>query len=360
MIRTVAFCTQVLFASSVALLTQASRGSGEYRYNTLTVPMYAEAVKLGLSAISLAGEYRNGSSRPGGPPPLEVRPLSVAAAAIPAVLYLITNNLNFFVIKEIGAMSFQILNNLKIVTAAITFQVALKKQLSPLKWRAILLLTIASLISQLKDCISDGHGSFAGSVSGYAAQFLTCWLSAFASVFCEVFLKGSNQSIHWQNCQLYIWGLLFSFFALLGASDARGLAVLWDGHDWLSATLVLTLALCGLATAFVLKYLDNIAKNFAVVGAMFLAALVSVLALGERFTLHLAIGLALASMATDLYVRDFTAVPGSRDPAGKILSPPPHPPHPPSVTTSQQSPIGSPDRQRLLSRAPSEAQPARP
>lgn len=98
MIRTVAFATQVLFASSVALLTQASRGTGDYRYNTLTVPMYAEAVKLLLSAVSLAGEYGYGNSRGRGgregPPPLEVRLSSVAAAAIPAVLYLITNNLN--------------------------------------------------------------------------------------------------------------------------------------------------------------------------------------------------------------------------------------------------------------------------
>jgi len=343
MIRTVAFATQVLFASSVALLTQASRGTGDYRYNTLTVPMYAEAVKLLLSAVSLAGEYGYGNSRGRGgregPPPLEVRLSSVAAAAIPAVLYLITNNLNFFVIKEIGAMSFQILNNLKIVTAAITFQVALKKQLSALKWRAILLLTVASLISQLKDCMTEGAGSFEGSLGGYGAQVLTCWLSAFASVFCEVFLKGSNQSIHWQNCQLYLWGLLFSGFALMGARDERGIAVLWDGHDWLSATLVLALAFCGLATAFVLKYLDNIAKNFAVVGAMFLAALVSVLCLGESFTMHLGLGLSLASMATDLYVRDFSGGgPGQADgkPKGKEMSPPPGSPPPASASERQK------------------------
>mmetsp|Transcript_32474 Transcript_32474/g.82985 ORF Transcript_32474/g.82985 Transcript_32474/m.82985 type:complete len:336 (+) Transcript_32474:235-1242(+) len=303
MIRKVAFVTQVLFASSVALLTQASKGHGDYRYNTLTVPMYAEVVKLVISLTSLFSEYKvqkNNSA------PLEFQPMNFLGAAVPAVLYLITNNLNFFVIKEIGAMSFQILNNLKIVTAAILFQVALNKKLSALKWRAVLLLTIGSLLSQLKDCITDGSTGFSGSVSGYSAQILTCWLSAAASVYCEVYLKNSNQSIHWQNAQLYIWGLIFSVFALMTRGDERGIAVLWEGHDGLSMLLVCSLAFCGLATAFVLKYLDNIAKNFAVVAAMFVAALASVAWFNEKFTIHLGIGLTIASIATDLYVRDTT------------------------------------------------------
>uniref|UniRef100_A0A061S4W8 Solute carrier family 35 (UDP-sugar transporter), member A1/2/3 n=1 Tax=Tetraselmis sp. GSL018 TaxID=582737 RepID=A0A061S4W8_9CHLO len=316
MIRQIAFLTQVLFASSVSLLTQASRGHGDYRYNTLTVPMYAEVLKLVLSLISLFSEYNIHRS---AEVPFEFKFTNFLGASVPAVLYLITNNLNFFVIKEIGALSFQILNNLKIVTAAILFQLALKKPLSPLKWRAIILLTIGSLISQLKDCIMDGSNGFNGSFGGYAAQFLTCWLSAAASVYCEVYLKNTKQSIHWQNAQLYIWGLLLSIFALIGRGDSRGIAVLWDGHDFLSLLLTCSIAFCGLATAFVLKYLDNIAKNFAVVAAMFVAAIASVLWLNEKFTLHLGIGLAIASIATDLYVRDKSTLAMTPPPATKEM-----------------------------------------
>ena len=95
-------------------------------------------------------------------------------------------------IKEIGALSFQILNNLKIVTAAILFQLVLKKNLTPVKWRAVVLLTFGSLISQLKDCISDGGTGFHGSAGGYVAQQLTCWLSAAASIFCEVMFAATE------------------------------------------------------------------------------------------------------------------------------------------------------------------------
>lgn len=300
-IKQVAFATQVLFASSVSLLTQASKGLGDYRYNTLTVPMYAELVKLIISLSSLFSEYKVQKTNEA---PLELSLKNFLGATVPAAIYLLGNNLNFFVIKEIGALSFQILNNFKIVTAAILFQIALKKQLTALKWRAILLLTVGSLLSQLRDCITEGSTGFQGSIAGYGAQQLTCWLSAAASVYCESYLKNSNQSIHWQNSQLYIWGLIFSVFALMGRGDERGIAVLWDGHDLLSAILVCSMALTGLATAFVLKYLDNIAKNFAVVAAMFVAALVSVACFNEKFTLHLGVGLFIATIATDLYVRD--------------------------------------------------------
>ena len=122
-----------------------------------------------------------------------------------------------------------------------------------------------------------------------------------------MFLKNSNQSIHWQNSQLYIWGLFFSLTVLFTRGDPRGMAVFWDGHDMMSILLVFSLALTGLATAFVLKYLDNIAKNFAVVAAMFVAALVSVVFFDTKFTLHLGIGLAISCIATDLYVRDSMA-----------------------------------------------------
>ena len=92
------------------------------------------------------------------------------------------------------------------------------------------------------------------------------------------------------------------------------MAVFWDGHDLMSVLLVFSLALTGLATAFVLKYLDNIAKNFAVVAAMFVAALVSVLFFDTKFTLHLGIGLAISCIATDLYVRDAMKVPQPKAP----------------------------------------------
>uniref|UniRef100_A0A061SCW7 Cmp-sialic acid transporter 1-like n=1 Tax=Tetraselmis sp. GSL018 TaxID=582737 RepID=A0A061SCW7_9CHLO len=300
MVKSVAFAGQVLLTCSVALITQASkRGGASYTYNTLTVPFFSEVLKLLLSVALLTRECLSSSS-----PPFRFSVRNLLAASVPALLYLITNNFNFIIIHEIGALSFQILNNFKIVTAAILFQIIMRRQLTPLQWRGILLLTVGSLLSQLKDC-STGGFAMTGTAKGYLLKTVNCTLTSFAGVYCEKFLKHTSDSIHYQNLQLYFWGTLFASTSLVvsGSSSGGGLQELWRGQNLYSVSLIFNYAFVGLATAFVLKYLDNIAKNFAAVTAMFVAALAANVLFQEPLTIHLAIGLAVAGMAADLYVR---------------------------------------------------------
>eukprot|EP00873_Tetraselmis_striata_P012585 jgi/Tetstr1/432849/TSEL_022198.t1 len=298
--KTTAFAGQVALTCSVALITQGSKAGGaDYGYNTMTVPFWSELLKLALSAALLARENA-GAERP----TFVLRGANFGAAAVPALLYLITNNLNFVIIHEIGALSFQILNNFKIVTAAILFQLVMRRQLSGIQWRGVLLLTVGSMISQLKDCAPGGF-AMTGTRLGYALKAVNCTLTSFAGVYCEKFLKHSNDSIHFQNLQLYFWGSAFATLSLL-ASAARsgaGLEMLWAGQNAFSVALIINYASVGLATAFVLKYLDNIAKNFAAVAAMFAAAFAAWALFDEALSLHLYIGLTICSMAADLYVR---------------------------------------------------------
>jgi UDP-galactose transporter len=296
-----AFAGQVLLTCSVALITQASKhGGASYGYNTLTIPFWSEVLKLGLSAAFLLRE-NVGSERP----TFTFRGSNFAAASVPALLYLVTNNFNFIIIHEIGALSFQILNNFKIVTAAIMFQIIMKQQLSSLQWRGVMLLMVGSMLSQLKDCTVEGGFAVTGTTLGYVLKAVNCFLTSLAGVYCEKFLKHSNDSIHYQNLQLYFWGSLFASGSLLVSSvrERSGLEELWRGQNVLSVTLILNYAFVGLATAFVLKYLDNIAKNFAAVAAMFAAAFAAWALFDESLSLHLYIGLGVCTMAGDLYVR---------------------------------------------------------
>mmetsp|Transcript_19329 Transcript_19329/g.53882 ORF Transcript_19329/g.53882 Transcript_19329/m.53882 type:complete len:398 (-) Transcript_19329:120-1313(-) len=301
-----AFIGQVALTCSVALITQASKhGAAHYHYNTLTVPFYSEVLKMGMSAVMA---FREELTEPkGGPHGFTFQWPVFLAASVPALLYLITNNFNFIIIHEIGALSFQILNNFKIVSSAIIFQIVMKRQLSAIQWRGVLLLTLGSLISQLKDC-GDGGLSLTGTTKGYILKTVNCTLTSFAGVYCEKFLKHTNYSIHWQNLQLYFWGALFATISMFVHSfqSGAGIEELWRGHNLLSITLIFNYASVGLATAFVLKYLDNIAKNFAAVTAMFVAALAAYMVFGEPLSLHLLIGLVLATMAAELYVKHNT------------------------------------------------------
>jgi hypothetical protein len=67
-----------------------------------------------------------------------------------ALLYFVSNNLNFLIIRELDPVAFQILNNLKILTTAVLYRIMMKVELSPLQWRMLIVLTGASVLSQVR------------------------------------------------------------------------------------------------------------------------------------------------------------------------------------------------------------------
>ena len=143
-VQAVALCAQLLLASSISLLTQATISQeGTYKYKTMTVPLFAELGKLGVSILLLFTAYVQSN----GKMLVEFSHRTVFTAAVPGALYFLSNNLNFIIIRELGASNFQLLNNLKILTTAFFFRLIMKVDLNGLQWRMLLLLTIGCLVS---------------------------------------------------------------------------------------------------------------------------------------------------------------------------------------------------------------------
>ena len=120
----------------------------KFAYNSLTVPFFAELGKLVLSLV-LFYWTREERTKTSGIKTLDMSNSTVFMAAVPASLYAISNNLNFFVIADLGAFSYQMLNQLKIVVTACAFKIMMKKHLTKLQWRMMILLTVGCMISQL-------------------------------------------------------------------------------------------------------------------------------------------------------------------------------------------------------------------
>ena len=93
-----------------------------YVYKTVTVPLAAEVMKVMVSTALFSHEY----GKSDGKMYVDCRYTTVLMAAIPAFLYFITNNINFIIIRELGASNFQLLNNLKILTTGIFFCLIMK------------------------------------------------------------------------------------------------------------------------------------------------------------------------------------------------------------------------------------------
>ena len=164
---------------------------------------------------------------------------------------------------------------MKTIFTGLLFRVFLGRHLSGAQYLALVTLACGTATSQIP---SAAHPLGHASVHGLILSLVSCALSAFGGIYSEKLLKKRpSASIHWQNMQLYAWGVAFNAlgFAIKdGGSLANGWSTGYEsGWAW---AVVLCNACNGLAISAVLKFADNIARVYAHAIAMVATMLVSV------------------------------------------------------------------------------------
>lgn len=117
------------FAVSSTIFTEASKShDGTYPYETFTVPIAVEALKFLFSAACLSSEVLRRRASISLPCSRSLRePLKYA---VPAACYFVSNNCMFYIIRELGASTFQITNNLKFLSTGGLMYVFLDRKLT--------------------------------------------------------------------------------------------------------------------------------------------------------------------------------------------------------------------------------------
>ncbi|KAK9845405.1 hypothetical protein WJX81_005725 [Elliptochloris bilobata] len=292
-----------LATSSQGLLTTASKApGGGYAYNTASVPLLAEGMKLAVSAWLLARQRRTA-------PELARTTRSVRGAAlfvVPSVIYWLHNNVQFWTLRHVDAATYQILGNLKIVTTGLLLWACLRRPLSLLQALALLLLMIGATISQV-NTRCEGNSLFTAPIQGYALGVLSAFLSALAAVYTEWVMKRTSDSLYWQNMQLYSFGVLFNALGLtIGDVRAGFVGGVWltslvHGYNWVTVLVVANLAFSGLLVSWVMKFADSIMKVYATSMAMLVTMAVSVAFFGLEPSLQLLLGILTAGISLALY-----------------------------------------------------------
>lgn len=254
----------ILGCSSALLAALSKRAEAGYSYTTSTIPFLAECVKLciSLAFVTLGGDRKT---------PFEWRACSKYCSL--AALYALQNNLLFYVIKHVEPATFQVLSNVKIPLTAVMLRVMTGKKFSFQQKVALGLLVVGASISQIADKTMSQ-----ASISAIGTILLSCmvFLSSFAGVMNEILLKTSVLgSIHWQNTQLYAFGVLFTSMKLVHDMRSASILDMFVGFNTYSWCLTVNMALLGIVTSVVLKYADNILRSFAIAASPFLAAFVS-------------------------------------------------------------------------------------
>ncbi|KAF7634045.1 hypothetical protein Mgra_00006570 [Meloidogyne graminicola] len=199
---------------------------------------------------------------------------------VPALLYVVQNNLLFLSLSKLDAATYQVTYQLKILTTAFFSVTMLNKKLNIIKWTALILLTGGVALVQLpkntqKAYIDNDHNS-SDRLIGLFAILAACFSSGFAGVYLERILKTAPVQLWTQN-------LLLSFFSIFGAFAMTWLydweqVKLWGFFHGYNTTIWIVVALQaygGLVIALVVKYADNILKGFAVSLSILLSSFIS-------------------------------------------------------------------------------------
>ncbi|KAL3982823.1 UDP-galactose/UDP-N-acetylglucosamine transporter srf-3 [Acanthocheilonema viteae] len=197
---------------------------------------------------------------------------------IPAVIYIIQNNLFYVAASHLEVAAYMVTAQLKIFTTAIFAVIILKRTITKRQWLSLGVLFVGICLVQL-----DQHGtkktlSFNDPYLGFLASVSACILSGFAGIYFEKILKTSPSISVWmRNVQLAVFGIPSSFTASImkdhGIIFNEGMLY---GFDMLVWIVVFWYCIGGLSVAVCIKYSGNIAKNFATAAAIVISMVASI------------------------------------------------------------------------------------
>ncbi|KAM3726921.1 UDP-galactose/UDP-N-acetylglucosamine transporter srf-3 [Dirofilaria immitis] len=244
------------------------------------------------------------------------QPIDTLKVCVPAVIYVIQNNLLYVAVSNLPAATYMVTYQLKILTTAVFTVTILRRRLSLLQWLALVLLfggialvqlgdertnmkmikgNITSIrdnssgIAELETIRDDGSGTAESGTSykyvveqnpinGFAAVLVACILSGFSGIYLEKILKDSDVSVWVRNVQLAIISLPVALVNVLIQDIKKvlkhGVLVGFDITVW---CLILLSSVGGITVAIVIKYADNILKAFAASIAIIVACIASAL-----------------------------------------------------------------------------------
>ncbi|KAM3725371.1 UDP-galactose/UDP-N-acetylglucosamine transporter srf-3 [Dirofilaria immitis] len=189
---------------------------------------------------------------------------------IPAVIYVIQNNLFYVAASHLEAATFMVTAQLKIFTTAIFTIIILKRAITRNQWLSLGILFVGICFVQLEQRETKKTFASSNPYLGFLAAVFACILSGFAGIYFEKILKTSpSVSVWMRNVQLAIFGIPSSFFnSIMQDHEIIFNEGMLYGFDMLVWVVIFWYSIGGLSVAVCIRYSGNIAKNFATSAAI--------------------------------------------------------------------------------------------
>ena len=280
--------------------------------------LFTEVLKL-LMSVALELTRCGGLGTAASPASLrrQVAACETARLALPALLYTLQNNLIYVALGHLEVVSFQVLYQTKLIITAVLSVAFLGRRLTAAQWLAVVLLTAGVVAVELSDASAAASSPGSAGLSlrslgrqgvGALAALSAAAFSSIAGVYFEGLVKARETtapSLWARNVQLCVFTIPLAAFGaamkLRQSPHAPVAAAFTAGFDAPTVLLVVLNASGGLLVAAVIKYGDNILKNFTTSCSVILGTLISIFLFDFRPTLQFGWGSAIVIGAAYLY-----------------------------------------------------------
>lgn len=242
---------------------------------------------------------------------------------IPAALYTLQSSILYIAISNLSPATFQVTYQLKILTTVLFSVLLLHKQITHLRWLALIMLAAGIAIVQMPDAIDwekvleivgdspkpieqagyamtelfkeqktipgsiRSASSEMNSAKGFAAVLAASMISGLTGVYFEKVVKASaNISIWTRNVQLSFYSLFPALILGVWYQDGAKISQngFFAGYNGLVWATILLQVMGGITVAVCITYTDNIVKNFATSFSIVVSAALGAWVFGSTVT----------------------------------------------------------------------------
>ena len=314
-IRYASLAFLVVQDTTLVLCMRLSRSRPGPMYVASTAVCCAELLKL---AICFAAVYvEHGREFLAALRTQVFRPREMARLSLPAVLYVVQNNLLYVALSNLRATPYKVTYNLKLLTAAFFSAAFLKERLGRRRWLSLVALFLGVVVVQAGKHEASKTAPAGNAALGFFAVAAAATTSGFAGVYQQKILQGTKTSVWCRNIQMGLPSVVVAAFSTLKDAGPIAERGFFGGYSNLVWFVVVLQAAGGLNVSFILKYAGSILKGFAA-GFATLGSCVAEMALfGFRPTPSFLAGGALINAAAYAYSTAPRESPGPRSPKSK-------------------------------------------
>ena len=245
--------------TSVAL----TKVKGKFEYHSHSAVFLIELGKLIVSSIAIVVRRPSFDG-------VNIR--SAVITAVPALVYMLGNNLHYVILLHANPASINVIANVRLILLALSYRIVLGRSISIARYWAMVGLLVGVVLSQLKPDFTFSVTAF-----GVVLVLIKCVISVIGGIFSELVFKHHQSDFYVLSVQMYAWGLFLNAVGLVyeTKSPLRDVVQTFFVGFRLIVWLSILISICaGILTGAIMKHLDNIGKVFCTsVASIFLGML---------------------------------------------------------------------------------------